>query len=96
MSNEIKSINIVDSRLNDLTQSMTFGVFDGATQCTYQQFPFNSASNSNLTSNIQIPSEAIVSDARVLLRSDLNLTITVANVPATKQAFQYGLTDETL
>jgi len=93
MSNEIKAINIVDSRINDLTNDMTFGVFDGATQCTYQQFPFNSASNSNLTSNIQIPSEAIVSDARVLLRSDLNLTITVGNVPATKQAFQYGLTD---
>jgi hypothetical protein len=93
MSHEIKAINIVDSRINDLTNDMTFGVFDGASQCTYQQFPFNSASNSNLTANIQIPSEAIVSDARVLLRSDLNLTITVANVPATKQAFQYGLTD---
>jgi hypothetical protein len=93
MSNEIKAINIVDSRINDLTNDMTFAVFDGASQCTYQQFPFNSASNSNLTSNIQIPSEAIVSDARVLLRSDLNLTIQCANVPATKQAFQYGLTD---
>lgn len=93
MSNEIKAINIVDSRINDLTNDMTFGVFDGATQCTYQQFPFNSASNSNLTANIQIPSEAIVSDARVLFRSDLALTISCGNVPATKQAFQYGLTD---
>jgi len=93
MSNEIKAINIVDSRINDLTNDMTFAVFDGATQCTYQQFPFNSASNSNLTANIQIPSESIVSDARVLLRSDLNLTIQCGNVPATKPAFQYGLTD---
>jgi hypothetical protein len=93
MSHEIKAINIVDSRINDLTNDMTFGVFDSASQSTYQQFPFNSASNSNLTANIQIPSEAIVSDARVLLKSDLNLTITCGNVPATKQAFQYGLTD---
>jgi hypothetical protein len=64
-----------------------------ATQSTYQQFPFNSASNSSLTANIQIPSESIVSDARVLLKSDLNLTIQCGNVPASKQAFQYGLTD---
>jgi hypothetical protein len=93
MSEEIKGIKITDSRINDLTNDMTFGVFDGATQCTYQQFPFNSASNSNLTANIQIPSESILSDARVLLKSDLNLTIQCGNVPATKQAFQYGLTD---
>jgi hypothetical protein len=46
-----------------------------------------------LTANIQIPSESIVSDARVLWKSDLNLTITVGNVPAGTQAFQYGLTD---
>jgi len=54
MSNDIKAINIVDSRINDLTNDMIFSVFDGGTQCTYQQFPFNSASNSNLTANIQI------------------------------------------
>ena len=64
-----------------------------ASQSTYQQFPFNSASNSSLTANIQIPSESIVSDARVLWKSDLNLTITCGNVPAGTQAFQYGLTD---
>ena len=64
-----------------------------ASQSTYQQFPWNSASNSSLTANIQIPSESIVSDARVLWKSDLNLTITVGNVPAGTQAFQYGLTD---
>ena len=64
-----------------------------ASQSTYQQFPWNSASNSSLTANIQIPSESIVSDARVLWKSDLNLTITCGNVPAGTQAFQYGLTD---
>jgi hypothetical protein len=93
MSGDIKTIKITDSRINDLTNDMTFGVFDGGSQSTYQQFPFNSASNSSLTANIQIPSESIVSDARVLFKSDLNLTVQCGNVPATKQAFQYGLTD---
>jgi hypothetical protein len=93
MSHDIKAFKVLDSRINDLSSQMVFSVFDGCTQCTYQQFPFNSASNSNLTANIQIPSESILSDARVLLKSDLNLTIQCGNVPATKQAFQYGLTD---
>lgn len=93
MSDQIDGIKITDSRINDLTNDLTFGVYDGASQSTYQQFPFNSASNSSLTANIQIPSESIVSDARVLWKSDLNLTITCGNVPAGTQAFQYGLTD---
>jgi hypothetical protein len=54
MSNEIQGIKITDSRINDLTNDLTFGVYDGATQSTYQQFPFNSASNSSLTANIQM------------------------------------------
>lgn len=54
MSGDIKTIKITDSRINDLTSSMIFGVFDSGSQSTYQQFPFNSASNSSLTANIQI------------------------------------------
>ena len=93
MSHEVETIRITDSRVADLTDKLAFGVYDGARNNTFQQFPFNSASNSSLTANIQIPSESICSDARVLLQSDLNLTITCANVPATKPAFTYGLTD---
>jgi len=51
---QIEGIKITDSRINDLTNDLTFGVYDGASQSTYQQFPFNSASNSSLTANIQI------------------------------------------
>ena len=32
MSNEIQGIKITDSRINDLTNDLTFGVYDGATQ----------------------------------------------------------------
>jgi hypothetical protein len=93
MSHEIEGIKIEDSRIGDLTNDLCFGVYSGPSQSTYQRFPWNSASNSSLTCNIQIPSESIVSDARVLWKSDLNLTISATGVPVGAQAFQYGLTD---
>jgi hypothetical protein len=90
---DIKTVTVTDSRIADLTPDLVYSVFNGAQQNTYQGFPFNSASNSSLTANIQIPSESIASDARVLLQSDLNLTINCANVPIGSSSFQYGLTD---
>jgi len=90
---DIKGIKIEDSRIADLTQSMDFVVYSGGQNSTYQPFPFNSASNTSLVANLQIPSEAIVSDAKVLFQSDLNLTFNLANVPAGQQCFALGLTD---
>jgi hypothetical protein len=90
---DVKTVTVTDSRIADLTPEIVYSVFNGSQQNTYQAFPFNSSSNSSLTSNIQIPSESICSDARVLLQSDLNLTINCANVPTGSSAFQYGLTD---
>jgi len=89
----MKTVTITDERVADLTSEIAFGVYNGAQQSTYQQFPFNSASNSSLTANIQIPSESICSDARVLLQSDLNLTVNAANVPTGSSVMQYGVTD---
>jgi hypothetical protein len=54
MSHEIETIRITDSRIADLTDKLAFGVYDGARNNTFQQFPFNSASNSSLTANIQM------------------------------------------
>jgi hypothetical protein len=51
---EIEGIKITDSRINDLTNDMVFAVYDGSAQSTFQAFPWNSASNSSLTANIQI------------------------------------------
>jgi hypothetical protein len=90
---DVHTVTITDERIADLTPNIAYGVYNGAQQSTYQAFPFNSASNSSLTCNIQIPSESICSDARVLLQSDLNLTINIANVPNSMSAFQYGISD---
>jgi hypothetical protein len=92
MSHDIKGIKIQDPRINDLTNDMTYPIFDGASNNTYQAYPFT-GSNSSLTVTTQIPSESILTDARVLLQSDLNLTINLANVPIGTQAFQIGSTD---
>jgi len=92
MSHDIKGIKIQDPRINDLTNDMTYPIFDGASNNTYQAYPFT-GSNSSLTVTTQIPSESILTDARVLLQSDLNLTINLGNVPAGSQAFQYGSSD---
>jgi len=93
MSNEIKGVLVESSIIADLTQEMIFPVVSGPAQNTYQPFPFNSQSNSSLVANIQLPSESIVSDAKVLFQSDLNLTINLANVPIGVPAFGYGQTD---
>jgi len=93
MSHDIKPVLVESSLIADLTSEMVFPVSSGPSQYTLQPFPFNSQSNSSLVANIQIPSEAIVFDSKVLFQSDLHLTINLANVPAGAQAWGYGTTD---
>ena len=93
MSHDIKPILVEDARIADLTQDMNFPVYSSGSNSTFQPFPFVVQSNSSLVANIQIPSEAILSDAKVLLQSDLNLTINLANVPPGAQCFQYAVSD---
>jgi hypothetical protein len=94
MSNhEISTVSITDSRISDITDKLHFGVYNGARNSTFQRFPFNSASNSSLSANIQIPSQSIVIDPRVLIQTDLNLTFNLSNVPVNQSCFSYGITD---
>jgi hypothetical protein len=93
MSNEIKPVLVEASIIADLTSDMVFPVASGPAQYTLQPFPFNSQSNSSLVANIQIPSESIVFDSKVLFQSDLHLTFNLANVPIGTPCFGYGSTD---
>lgn len=92
-SSDFQAINIVDSGINDITDKLIVPVYSGPSNCTYQRFAFNSNSNSSLTINVQVPSESIAINPRVLLTGQLNLTFTLGDVPASKSCFQYGLTD---
>jgi hypothetical protein len=97
---DFRTVLIEDSRIADITEKEVFGVQSGASQSTFQQFSAVSASNSSIVFNVQVPSENIVIDRHLLMKTTLYFTVNinaVANggvgVPAGSQAFQYGLTD---
>ena len=93
MSQEIKPVLVESSIIADLTSEMTFPVSSGPANYTLQPFPFIAQSNSSLVANIQIPSESIVFDSKVLFQSDLHLTFNLSNVPIGVPAFGYGQSD---
>jgi len=79
-----------DSRLNDITDEPVVAVYQGAGSNTYQAFQANSTSSSNISFNVQLPSESVVLDRNVLITSKVNFTITLTGVPDTTKPFGYG------
>ena len=80
-----------DARLNDVSGQLEVAVSQGANQNTYQQFIATSSSSSNLSFNIQPPSESIVIDRNILLSAKVNFQINIGpNVPVNTNVWQYG------
>ena len=66
-------------------------VSQGANQNTFQQFIATSSSSSNLSFNIQPPSESIVVDRNILLSARVNFKINIGpNVSVGTNVWQYG------
>jgi hypothetical protein len=86
---DFSTVLIEDSRLQ-ITDQVTYGVIAGAAQSTYQQFAATSASASSLIWNIIVPSEQIVIDKNILIRTQINCTLTISNIVAGEIAFEYG------
>jgi hypothetical protein len=95
---------VTDSKISQITDDLAFAVYQGASSNTYQQFTAVSNSNSNLTFNVQIPSESVVINREVLIRSLMTVTLTIGQVPSPNPqgytavpagvlAFNYGQTD---
>jgi hypothetical protein len=95
---------VTDSKISQITDDLAFAVYQGASSNTYQQFTAVSNSNSNLTFNVQIPSESVVINREVLIRSLMTITLTIGQVPSPNPsgytavpagvlAFNYGQTD---
>ena len=78
MSN-FKTLLIQDSRIANITDEETFAVCDGASQSTFQNFNATTQSASSIVWNIQIPSENIVIDRHLLMKSDITLTLTLSS-----------------
>ena len=92
--NEFEPKLVLDSRINDISDKVDVAVESSAGQSTYQSFPSLNASNTSITWNVNIPSENIAIDRRVLIKSKVTFTVDIAaGVPAGEQAFQWGLCD---
>jgi hypothetical protein len=93
----LRTLLVEDSRLA-ITEDATFVVKSAPAQSTYQPYMATSISSSNVTFSVQVPSENIVIDREVYIRSAITLRFTAA-VPdadcavAPVQAFSYGLTE---
>lgn len=92
-SADFKTTLIKQSALADITDQLDYAVLSGASSNTYQQFNAVSTSASSITFNLQVPSESIVTSREVMIRTDINFTVDVTNVPVGEKAFDYGNTD---
>lgn len=74
---DFTTVLVKDARISGITDSLTYAVNSGASSNTYQSFNAVSKSNSQLTFNIQVPSENIIVNREVLLRAIMNFTMVV-------------------
>ena len=92
--NEFQTKLVLDSRINDITDKIDVAVESSAAQSTYQSFPSVNSSNSSITWNVNIPSENIAVDRRVLIKTKVSFTVNIgAGVPVGEQAFKWGVGD---
>jgi hypothetical protein len=68
---------VKDARIAGITDQLTYAVQSGASSNTYQSFQAVSKSNSQLSFNIQVPSENIIVNREVLLRATIDFTMEV-------------------
>lgn len=75
MSADFTKILVKDDRL-EVVDNIKYAVVKGGQNVTMAQFRAISATDSQLVFNIQVPSEQTIIDRRVLLSTDLTLTVT--------------------
>lgn len=88
MSQEFKKVLVVDDRLR-VRDDVDFAVFKGASSKVQSQFSAVSASNSQVSFNVQVPSELTVIDREVILEGTVSLTIK-GTAKAGKYLIDYG------
>jgi len=91
---DFKTALIRDSKLAQITDQQVYGVYQGASNNTFQRFSAVSTSPSSLVFNVQLPSESVVLNREVLIEAqNFSFYHRVDNVPVGQTAFNYGLTD---
>lgn len=79
MSADFEKVLVKDPRL-DVHDSIKYAVIKGGQNVTMAQYPAISQSPSQLIFNIQVPSEQTLIDRRVLLQTDLTLSVTTTDI----------------
>ncbi len=90
MTDFINPIVVKDSRIENISSVIGYGVFSGGASSTYQQYPAVSSTSSQIIFNCAIPSENTLIDRNVLIQATYRIKLTITNVPAAAQAFNYG------
>lgn len=92
--NEFEPKLVLDSRINDITDKIDVAVESSAAQSTYQPFRSVNSSNSSITFNVNVPSENIAIDRRILIQTDLNFEVYITGgTVAGETVFEWGRTD---
>lgn len=91
--NEFVPKLVLDSRIHDISDKVDIAVESSAAQSTYQNFKSVNNSNSSITFNVNIPSENIAVDRRILMNTTLKFEVNISDVPVGSVAFQWGATD---
>jgi len=90
MSSDFSTVLVRDSVLGGITDKLTYAVRSGSASKTYQPFPSISSSSSSLTFNVTVPSENVVVDREVFIRSTIRFTVTETGVASGSFAGGYG------
>jgi hypothetical protein len=89
MSADFEKVLVKDPRL-DVSDSIKYAVIKGGQNVTMAQYNAISETNNQLVFNIQVPSEQTIIDRRVLLQTDLTLTVTNTALDASRGCY-YGI-----
>ena len=88
-TSDFKTVLVTDSVMNS-TDQLTYAVRSGASSKTYQGFPSVSSSSSTLTFNVTVPSENVLVDREVFIKTKLYFTVTETGVATNAFAGGYG------
>lgn len=86
-------LKVQDSRIKDITPKLSYAVITGASDNTYQNYPSNSASTSNISFNISPPSQSVVMSREVMIKNTIKFKVSITDVPTGQKALAYGDTD---
>lgn len=90
---DLKTVLINDSRIEDISSDIGFSIMGGPQQSTFQPQQANTSSNTSHSWQINVPSENVVVDRRLLLDTDVQFKIAITGVPISSVAFNWGSTD---